>query len=163
MSQRARFTKAARVSLGQVLGALAVGLALTLAGSGCRTVARADESAGESLCSLSAQCLEQTWGVEVVALRLTAAGRMLDFRYKVLDPGKAAPLFIRAAQPELVVTRSGARLPVFTPSTIGPLRSTNPPLEGRTYFMLFPNPGLVGPGEQARLEIGDFQADLVVE
>ena len=36
--------------------------------------------------------MKRKWGVEILFLRETAAGYMLEFRYKVLDPAKAAPL-----------------------------------------------------------------------
>lgn len=107
--------------------------------------------------------LEEQWGVEVVALRLTGAGYMLDFRYKVLEPDKAAELFERANKPALIHNATGSRLEVPRPAKTGSLRPTNPPQAGRTYFMLFSNPGVVQAGDEVTIEIGDFKADVVVE
>lgn len=107
--------------------------------------------------------IEEQWGVEVVALRLTGADYMLDFRYKVLDPDKAAELFERANKPVLIHKETGARLEVPRPAKTGPLRPTNPPQAGRTYFMLFSNPGVVHSGDEVTIKIGDFSADVVVE
>ena len=107
--------------------------------------------------------LAEQWGIEVVALRLTGSNYMLDFRYKVLDPDKAAELFERANKPVLIHQASGSRLEVPRPAKTGPLRPTNPPLAGRTYFMLFSNPGVVHAGDEVTIEIGDFEADVVVE
>ena len=111
----------------------------------------------------AAPSLQEQWGVEVVALRLTGNNYMLDFRYKVLDPEKAATLFERANKPVLIHNETGAKLEVPRPAKTGPLRPTNPPQAGRTYFMLFSNPGVVHAGDEVTVEIGDFKADVVVE
>jgi hypothetical protein len=101
----------------------------------------------------------EQWGVEVVGIRQSAAGHMLDFRYRVVDPVKAAPLFARRTKPVLLHERSGTRFVVPTPPTTGPLRSSNTPQAGRTYFMFFSNPGgFVKPGDRITVEIGEFRA-----
>lgn len=108
--------------------------------------------------------LAEKWGVEVVGLRRSAAGYMLDFRYKVLDPEKAAPLFVRANKPVAVHHATGARMQIHSPAKTGPLRPTNPPQAGRTYFMFFANAqGIVQAGDLVTVEIGLFAADVVVE
>ena len=112
----------------------------------------------------SAAELADTWGIEVVGLRRSAAGYMLDFRYKVLDPVKAAPLFVRANKPVAVHHATGARMQIHSPAKTGPLRPTNPPQAGRTYFMFFANAqGAVQAGDVVTVEIGPFAADVVVE
>lgn len=109
--------------------------------------------------------LKRRWGTEVVGVRRTAAGTMLEFRYRVIDEEKAKPLFARLTKPVLVHEASGAELPVPRPAKTGPLRNSDPPVQGRTYWMFFTNPGgLVKPGETVSVVIGDFRADgLVVE
>jgi hypothetical protein len=109
--------------------------------------------------------LRERWGIVPVALRSSAAGYMLDFRYRVVDAAKAAPLFERSAKVALVVPATGARLQVHRGAKVGPLRSTQPPIAGRTYFILFANPGkYLAPGAVADVVIGDMQAQgLVVE
>jgi hypothetical protein len=108
--------------------------------------------------------LKRQWGVEVVDVRHTAAGYMLEFRYRVLDAEKAKPLFERRTKPVLTHAETGAKLVVPTPAKTGALRNSNPPLAGRTYWMFFANPGkLVKPGEHVSVEIGEFRvAGLVV-
>jgi len=66
-----------------------------------------------------------TLGIEVKGLRLSAAGYMLDFRYRVLDPVKAAPLLERKIQPYLLDEASGARLAVPDAPKVGRLRATS--------------------------------------
>jgi hypothetical protein len=114
---------------------------------------------------LAPDSLVQKWGVELRGIRTSAAGHMLDFRYRVIDPVKAAPLFVRKTKPYLVDIASGKSLTVPVPAKTGPLRNSNPPIAGRTYFMFFGNTGkLVAPGSKVTVVIGDFRAEnLTVE
>ena len=92
--------------------------------------------------------MKRQWGIEILFVRQTSAGYMLEFRYKVLDPEKAAPLFDRQTKPLLTHAKSGAKLIVPTPAKTGALRNSNPPLADHDYWMFFANPGkLVEPGD----------------
>lgn len=107
--------------------------------------------------------LKRTWGVEVMFVRETAGGHMLEFRYKVLDADKARPLFERQTKPLLTHVESGLKLTVPEPATVGPLRNSNPPLAGHAYWMFFGNPGmLVKPGDHVNIAIGGFHAEGLV-
>ena len=113
-----------------------------------------------------AQALKAKWGIEVVALRLTAAGHMLDFRYKILDPEKATALMDRKDKPVLIHQESGKKTGVPKPAKVGRLRQrSNEPKVGRHYFMLFANPGhYFKAGDQVTIEIGEFRVEnLIVE
>jgi hypothetical protein len=108
--------------------------------------------------------MKERWGVEVVAIRRTAAGRMLDFRYRVLDAKKAAPLFVRQTKPYLTHEKTGKVLAVPNTAKVGPLRNSDMPKQDQVYWMFFANPGLVQTGDKVTVAIGDFRAkDLVVE
>jgi len=161
---------------GPLAGRLAGGLALALtlgSGPGTRAAGTAEPaSASASLASTAgvsperdrhpreSTILKRRWGVEVMEVKQTAAGYMLEFRYRVLDPGKAQPLFERRTKPVLTHVESGAKLIVPTPAKTGALRNSNPPIEGRTYWMFFANPGkLVKPGDHVAIAIGEFHAD----
>jgi len=107
--------------------------------------------------------LKRQWGVEVMYVRQTAAGYMLEFRYRVLDAEKAKPLFERRTKPVLTHAETGAKLIVPAPAKTGALRNSNPPVAGRVYWMFFANPGkLVKPGQHVNVEIGEFHADGLV-
>jgi hypothetical protein len=108
--------------------------------------------------------IEQKWGIQILNVRRTAAGHMLDFRYRVLDPQKAAPLFVRQTKPYLIDQASGKVLAVPNMAKVGPLRSSNQPKADRTYWMFFGNPGLVKAGSKVSVVIGDFKVkDITVE
>ena len=92
---------------------------------------------------------------------------MLDFRYRLIDPVKAAVLLDRKVAPALVDQASGAELRVPDAPKVGQLRPTSRGnvIPGRQYYILFANPGrLLGAGSKVTLVAGDAViADLVVE
>lgn len=108
--------------------------------------------------------MKRQWGVEVIYVRQTAAGYMLEFRYKVLDANKAKLLFERQTKPILTHNKTGAKLIVPTPAKTGALRNSNPPKSGTTYWMFFANPAkMVKQGDTVGINIGEFKVtDLVV-
>lgn len=106
--------------------------------------------------------LENQWGIELTALRMTAADHMVDFRYRVLDPEKAAPLFKRQTKPYLIHQASGKVLAVPNTAKVGSLRNSNMPKQGRIYWMFFGNQGVVKTGDKVSVVIGDFRAENLV-
>ena len=106
--------------------------------------------------------------VTIESLRLAAAGNMIDFRYRIVDPAKARMLVDRTITPYLIEQSSGKTVEVPKSTKIGPLRQTtkygDPPAD-RVFFVLFGNPGgLVQPGSRVTVVVGDFRAeDLIVE
>ncbi len=110
--------------------------------------------------------LAENWGIEPLGVRLSAAGYMLDFRYRVTDPQKAMPIMESRTSPWLIHQRTGARLRVPSPPKVGPLRQrSRQPDPGRVYFTLFANPGrLVKPNDKVTIAIADCRIEnLVVE
>lgn len=111
------------------------------------------------------QMLKDKWGIEIVAMRSTAAGHMVDFRYRVVDAEKAAPLFKRQTKPYLIHQSTGRVLSVPNTAKIGSLRNSNTPQNGRIYWMFFGNHHrLIQKGDKVTVAIGDFRAtDIHVE
>ena len=110
--------------------------------------------------------IEQQWGIEIQALRLSAADNMLDFRYRVTDPDKARQLLKRGLKPWLLDRATGAKLSMPTTTKIGPLRqATLAPKKDRVYYVMFANPGrFIKRGAMVDVVIGDFVAkDIVVQ
>jgi hypothetical protein len=142
--------------------------------AGCATApgpaARAAEPAPQPVPTAAAaparvDAMVERWGIESRGIRRTSGGFMLDFRFRVLDAAKAAPLFDRATKPYLLDPATGAKFMVPSPPKTGPLRTSEPPREGIVYWMFFANPGrYLGPGAEVTVVIGDFRAEnLVVE
>ena len=107
--------------------------------------------------------LEERWGIQIQTIRMSAAGSILDFRYRVIDSEKAAPLFNRKTKPYLIDQASTKNLAVPNPPKVGPLLTTNKPQADRVYFILFSNPGgFVKSGNRVTVVIGDFKAENIV-
>jgi hypothetical protein len=110
--------------------------------------------------------VERGLGIEIQAIRLSAGGYILDFRYKAIDPNKANILFSREIQPYLLHEATGRVITVPATTKIGPLRNTtNQPVAGKIYFMLFGNAGkLVKAGDKVTVIFGDYRMEhLTVE
>jgi len=105
--------------------------------------------------------LEQRWGIQVLSTMLSAAGYMIDFRYRVTDPEKASFLANRRLTPYLIDQASGAKLFVPSPPKVGVLGQIGvDPVANRIHFILFANPGrFIKPGDKVTAVIGDFKAE----
>lgn len=106
--------------------------------------------------------IENKLGIEIVGLRRSAEGYMLDFRYRLLDPAKAAPLLDRKLNPYLLDEATGAQMSVPTAPKVGQLRPTsrNKVIPGRNYYMLFANPGrFLKQGSKVALVLGDLKIE----
>ncbi|MFZ2650959.1 MAG: hypothetical protein WA210_12735 [Burkholderiaceae bacterium] len=111
--------------------------------------------------------VEETFGIRVESLNLSAAGSMLDFRYRVLDPAKAAPLLNRKLKPYLLDEARSAKLGVPVTPVLGSIRQTsrnNVIHTDRSYFIMFGNPGkAVQSGDKVSLLLGELKiTDLTV-
>jgi len=103
--------------------------------------------------------IEEEWGVRVLGIRRTAAGYMLDFRYRVLDAEKAAPILDRRITPYVEVEETGVRLLVPQAPKLGSMRQTSFAVKAdRDYFIVFANPSqIVSKGDLVSVVVGDFQ------
>jgi len=135
-----------------------IGMALLL--PACQT--------GNNLRVSTTSTVNQQLGIEVIAIRRSADGYMLDFRYRVLDGSRAAVMTDHKVKPYLVHEATGARFAIPSSAKVGPLRQTQRnalPQEGRVYFMMFANPGrYTQAGDLVTVIVGDVRIEhLVVE
>lgn len=131
-------------------------LPLLLAGCGTTPGAPAARPAGVPV-PMDADSL----GIRVQALHLTAHGYILDLRYRVLDPARAAPLLNGKNKVYLVDAERHAKLGVPESPIIGGMRQTSRNgvvYTDRDYFILFVNPGrAVQPGDRLELAVADHR------
>lgn len=102
--------------------------------------------------------------IQITAAHLSAAGYMVDVRYRVLDAEKAVVLFQPKALAYLQEQASGAKLLIPDTAKLGLLRQKIQQAKlDRTYFMMFANPGkFVKPGDRVLLVMGDTTVGEVV-
>jgi len=108
------------------------------------------------------------WGIEIVAIRPSAGGSIIDFRYRIVDADKATFLVDRTIDAYITHQESGLTATVPNTAKIGPLRQTQKygkPPEGKIFFILFSNPNkVIDAGDEVAITIGEFQVkDLVVQ
>ncbi len=106
----------------------------------------------------TADQLMEKLGIESLGVRLTAAGYLLKFQYRVLDPEKVKPWMDRKADVFLLDQTTGKKFFVPRSSKIGPLRqTTRKPLVGRTYFVMFKNTmRSVTTGNRVTVAVGEY-------
>jgi hypothetical protein len=109
------------------------------------------------------QRFKRNWGVDIEGVRLVSSGYMLAFRYRVLDAEKAKLLNEKTTRPYLIDEATGIRMSVPAMEKVGELRQSTEPEAGRSYFIVFGNPGkTVKPGNRVSVVIGSFQVDGVL-
>jgi hypothetical protein len=109
---------------------------------------------------------EQKLGIQVSSVFLSGGGNLVDFRYKVVDPTKAAALTSPELKPALLDHTTGAKLIVPNSPKVGPMRQTvRQPVAGKTYFMLFANTRHhVKSGDKVTIDVGHARVEnLTVE
>jgi hypothetical protein len=143
--------------LGAVCGAALAAGALTLAlGAGDGSSGRRQHPLPPAV---SAAGLAERSGVRVVQVAVTGGGGLLDVRYEVVDPGRAADLHDAATPPAVVDERTGAPIE-------GLLMGHAPhsaPKAGVTSVLIFVNPGnRVRRGDRVSLVLGGARLEHVV-
>jgi hypothetical protein len=104
----------------------------------------------------------RNWGVEVLGVHAISSGWMLQFKYRILDSGKAALLNEKRSKAFVIDEATDIRLSVPAMENIGELRQAPRPEEGRIYYIIFGNPNqLVKKGGRVDVVIGRFRADGV--
>jgi hypothetical protein len=99
--------------------------------------------------------IRRRWGIEAVSVRSVSSGTAVEFRYRVVDPAKAAVLNDSKATPSLTDQISGLRLSVPQMENVGTLRQVAPPVAGKEYWMIFQDPRrVVKPGNHVDVAVG---------
>ena len=108
-----------------------------------------------------AKWLKNEFGVEIISLRLTAAGYMMDFRFHVHDVEKSKIFFDQRVKPHLLAEKSNAKLPVPMATKVGSFRPTNRGKNikpKKNYYMIFGNPDAhIKSGDMVTLVLGDIK------
>lgn len=106
---------------------------------------------------VSADGMAARYGIDINLLAVTAAGGLVELRYQVVDPDKAAPLVHDPdLSPALVVESTGKTLVMSTP----PHHHGTELQLGGTYFFLMANAeSALHKGDKVTLVIGDARLE----
>ncbi len=110
------------------------------------------------------ELLDDQWGVRVLGIKKSAAGLMLDFRYRVTDAEKAMSILDSRTKCYLIAEKDGYKFQVPSPKKLGPLRSRTRQVKAdKNYFTFFANPGrYIKSGDLVTVVMGDFKAEHIV-
>ncbi|MEW6684375.1 MAG: hypothetical protein AB1451_15875 [Nitrospirota bacterium] len=121
-----------------------------------------DEAPAFSPSPAGSQRLAAELGVEIISLRTTAGGHMLDLRYRVTDPDKARAVLRENSQIDIQILdmTTGTALMVGE-SDLGKLRTkSTKPKRTKVYYSLFDNPGAaVKTGAEVAVKFGSVRVD----
>ena len=105
-------------------------------------------------------------GVEIVAIHLSAAGSLVDLRYRVIDV-EAAKLLMQASTPTVLIDpRTGAEGQVPVDEKVGALKqNANRVRPGQVLAVLFGNPEkALKKGDQVVIRLGGYEiAGLAIQ
>lgn len=115
-----------------------------------------------AITSISPETLEERFGVQIRLLGVTAAGGMIDLRYKVLDKEKAAFLVGEASEPPVLIAEENGITLALDTSTHGMKHNTR--LENdQIYFHFFPNTqNAVKPGSPVTIVFGSVRLNPIL-
>ena len=109
---------------------------------------------------ISPELLEERYGIRIRMIAVTAAGGILDLRYKVIDKDKASFLLNPASAPPKLIDEASGK------TFAAPSRSMkhNSNLEnGNTYFHFIANAGnVIKPGVLMSVQLGTVRAGPIV-
>src|SRR5882757_4788059 len=99
------------------------------------------------------------------SLHMSAAGTLIDLRYRVVDAERAGRVLGPKIRPRLIDEASGIEMAVPNTAKLGSLRQTQgTQREEHTYFVLFVNSARIGPGSRVTAELGELRFQhLLVE
>lgn len=98
-------------------------------------------------------------GVRLTQVAVTGDGGLLDLRFQVVDPDKAAAIHDPGTPPAIVAEDSG----LFLDSLLMGHSHSGPFKTAVTYYLLFENDGnLVARGSRVTVLLGDVQVQHVV-
>ena len=128
-----------------------------------QSLARTIDTASTTLAAMDQTALIAKWGIRAERMMISGAGNIVDFRYHVLDPEKAAKVVSPKIKPVLVDEKTGMMKEVPMPANIGALRNTGRNLKkDRKYFVLFNNPGRnIKKGDKVTLVMGDYKLEHI--
>lgn len=108
--------------------------------------------------TISQQMLEDRFGVTVKLIGVTAAGGMVDFRFKVLNKEKAEFLVGGAVDIKLLHVSSGVELPASQEHAA----HRDELIDGSIYYHFYPNvQNIVKPGDLIAVLFGSIRLEAI--
>jgi len=112
-----------------------------------------------ALTTISQSALEEQYGLHVYLVAVTAAGGLVDVRFKFVD-GEKAKLLLQDPENFPTLQVSGSQVTLTAPEEGRPAEITFE--DGANLFLLYQNAaGIVKPGTPVVIRFGDIQVDPI--
>ena len=106
----------------------------------------------------SAAVVEAQYGIRLTHIAVLADGGLIDFRFQVIDPDKAAPLFSLDNRPILIAEESGK----VVDSLYHPPHSHDIVAGQSNYFLYNDRGGAIQPGTSVSVVLGNLRLEHIV-
>lgn len=106
----------------------------------------------------SADVVEAQWGIRLTHIAVLADGGLIDFRFQVIDPDKAGPLFSLDNRPILIAEQTGE----VVDSLYHPPHSHDIVAGQSQYFLYNNHRGAIQSGALVSVVLGDLRLEHVV-
>jgi hypothetical protein len=98
------------------------------------------------------------WGIDDILVKESAAGALIRFSYRIVDPIKAKALNDEKSTPNMIDPTGRVALQIPEMEQVGKLRQITAPETGKVYWMVFSNKGgYVKPGNRVDIVIGNVR------
>ncbi|MFN8597520.1 MAG: hypothetical protein U0559_15230 [Anaerolineae bacterium] len=106
----------------------------------------------------SEAAIADKWGIRVTHIAVLADGGLIDFRFQVIDPDKASPLFELASRPIMYVESTGQKVD----SLYHPPHGHNI-VAGQSQYFIYNNQfGAIKSGAAVAVVLGDLRLEHVI-
>ena len=106
----------------------------------------------------AAAAIEAQWGIRVTHIAVLADGGLIDFRFQVIDPDKAGPLFSLDKRPAMIVESTGQRVDsLYHPNMAHDVQAGE-----SVYFIYNDTQGALKPGTAVSVLLGDLRLEHIV-
>jgi hypothetical protein len=106
----------------------------------------------------SEAAIADKWGIRITHIAVLADGGLIDFRFQVLDPDKAAPLFELATRPIMIAEKTGKQVD----SLYHPPHGHDVVAGQSQYFIYNDNHGAIQSGTSVSVLLGDLRLEHVI-
>lgn len=106
----------------------------------------------------TAEAVEAQYGIRITHIAVLADGGLVDFRFQVIDPDKAGPLFSLDNRPILIVEGTGQ----VVDSLYHPPHSHNIIAGQSSYFLYNDHKGAIQRGVLVSILLGDLRLEHIV-
>ncbi len=148
-------TRRIRTPLPPYLLLAVIAALVAVVGFGLWTTSRATSLPGVAT---TQSAFEEKWGIHISHIAVVADGGLIDFRFVVLDPDKAAPVMEVDTRPHLYVEETG-----YEVSSLYHIMHNHDIPAGESHYLIYNDSnGAIKSGTSVSVVIGDMRLEHII-